>query len=70
MEYASPWPGFELTLLVMIGTDWARSCKSNYHKNIARKDQNMQPFVKATMRLLFLNLHKWAAYSFKRDTPS
>jgi len=23
--------GFELTTLVMIGTDWTGSCKSNYH---------------------------------------
>ena len=25
------WPGFELTTLVMIGTDCTDSCKSNYH---------------------------------------
>jgi hypothetical protein len=26
-----PWPGFELTTLVVIGTDCTGSCKSNYH---------------------------------------
>jgi hypothetical protein len=30
-EYTSPWTGFELTTLVVIGTDWTGSCKSNYH---------------------------------------
>jgi hypothetical protein len=25
------WAGFELTPLVVIGTDWIGSCKSNYH---------------------------------------
>ena len=28
---ASPWSGFELTTLVVIGTDCIGSCKSNYH---------------------------------------
>jgi hypothetical protein len=31
IEYTSPWTGFELTLLVVIGTDCIGSCKSNYH---------------------------------------
>jgi hypothetical protein len=30
-EYTSPWKGFELTYLVVIGTDCTGSCKSNYH---------------------------------------
>ena len=30
-EYTSPWTGFELTTLVVIGTDCTDSCKSNYH---------------------------------------
>ena len=29
--YTSPWSRFELTTLVMIGTDCIGSCKSNYH---------------------------------------
>ena len=29
--YTSPWAGFELTTLVVIGTDCTGSCKSNYH---------------------------------------
>jgi hypothetical protein len=31
IEYNSPWTGFELTILVVIGTDYIGSCKSNYH---------------------------------------
>jgi hypothetical protein len=30
-EYTSPWTGFELTTLVVIGTDYTGSCKSKYH---------------------------------------
>jgi hypothetical protein len=29
--HTSPWKGFILTTLVVIGTDWTGSCKSNYH---------------------------------------
>jgi hypothetical protein len=31
IECTSPWAGFELTILVVIGTDCTGSCKSNYH---------------------------------------
>ena len=31
IEYISPWTGFELITLVVIGTDFTGSCKSNYH---------------------------------------
>ena len=31
IEYTLPWMEFELTTLVMIGTDCIGSCKSNYH---------------------------------------
>jgi hypothetical protein len=31
MEYPSSWAGFELQILVVIGTDCIGSCKSNYH---------------------------------------
>jgi hypothetical protein len=30
IEYTSPWTGFELTTLVVIGTVCTFSCKSNY----------------------------------------
>ena len=30
LEYTSPWVGFKLTTLVVIGTDFIGSCKSNY----------------------------------------
>jgi hypothetical protein len=35
MLYTSPWSRFELTTLVVIGTDYLGSCKSNYHTIIA-----------------------------------
>ena len=31
LEYTSPWVGLNLTTLVVIGTDFIGSCKSNYH---------------------------------------
>jgi hypothetical protein len=31
IEHTSPWTGFELTSLVVIGTDYTGNCKSNYH---------------------------------------
>ena len=31
MLFTSPWTGFELTTLVVIGTDCTGSCQSNYH---------------------------------------
>ena len=32
IEYTSPWAGFKLTMIVVIGTDCTGNCKSNYHK--------------------------------------
>jgi hypothetical protein len=32
IKYTSPWAVFELTTLVVIGTDWISNFKSNYHK--------------------------------------
>ena len=32
IEYTSPWAGFKLTMLVVIGTDCIGSYKSNYHR--------------------------------------
>ena len=31
IEYTSPWTGFKLTTLIVIGTDCTDNCKSNYH---------------------------------------
>ena len=31
IKHTSPWAGFKLTILVMIGTDCTASCKFNYH---------------------------------------
>jgi hypothetical protein len=37
IEYTSPWVGFELTTLVVIGTDCTDSCKSYYHRSRQRR---------------------------------
>ena len=31
IEYTSPWTGYELTTLVVLGTNCTGSCQSNYH---------------------------------------
>jgi hypothetical protein len=31
LPYTLPWTGFELTVLVVIGTDYEGTCKFNYH---------------------------------------
>jgi hypothetical protein len=31
IEHTPPWTGFELIMLVVMGTDCTGSCKSNYH---------------------------------------
>jgi hypothetical protein len=31
IEYTSPWTGFAITTLVVIGTDFTDSCNSNHH---------------------------------------
>jgi hypothetical protein len=31
IDYTLPWTGFELKTLVVLGTDYTGSCKSNYH---------------------------------------
>jgi hypothetical protein len=43
IKYTSPWSVFELTTLVVIGTDYTGSCKSNYHA------------ITATTALIFWN---------------
>ena len=35
IEYTSPWTGFEITTVVMIGTNCTGCCKSNYHTILA-----------------------------------
>jgi len=38
IKYTSPWTEFELTILVVIGTDYTCSCKSNYDTNTTTTD--------------------------------
>jgi hypothetical protein len=41
IEYTFPWIGFELTTLVVIGTDCTGSCKSNYHTITTMNNENL-----------------------------
>ena len=45
IEYPSPWARFKHTTLVVIGTDWTGSCKSNYHTvtEIFNEENNLYP---------------------------
>ena len=48
IKYTSPWTRFELTNLVVIGTDYTGSCKSNYHAIWPRQplqDQQRLPML-------------------------
>jgi len=45
IEYTSPWTGFELTTLVVIGTDCIGSCKSNYHTTLSLPGTYIWPAV-------------------------
>ena len=40
-RYTFPWIGFELTTLVVIGTDCTGSCKSNYHTITTMNNENL-----------------------------
>jgi len=50
-EYTSPWTGFELTTLVLIGSDCTSSCKFNYHTITTTKapKQNQNDNITNTM---------------------
>ena len=45
IEYPSPLARFKHTTLVVIGTDWTGSCKSNYHTvtEIFNEEDNLHP---------------------------
>jgi hypothetical protein len=49
IKYSSPWKRFELTTLVLIGTDCTGSCKSNYHMVTTK----MAPYL--LVRLMIYN---------------
>ena len=67
--YTSPWTGFELTTLVVIGTDCTGSLKSNYHTI---------PTTTAPIKLVFspcvswgnvchwtsINMYLWGGWKF------
>jgi hypothetical protein len=54
------WSGFELTNLVVIGTDCIDSCRSNYHANMT----NTGPIVYLTLSsiLKYFNVHYYYFY--------
>jgi hypothetical protein len=40
--YTSPWAGFKLTTLVVIGTDYTGSCKSKHHTQHIRNGEHLK----------------------------
>jgi hypothetical protein len=54
IEYTSPWRGFELTTLVVIGTDCTCSCKSNYHTITT----TTAPYIVTNINYCFSNVKK------------
>jgi hypothetical protein len=58
MLYTSPWPRFELTTSVAIGTDCICSCNSNYHTITAttasRKMSTNKPYLLLKLKRLIL----------------
>jgi hypothetical protein len=74
IEYTSPWAGFELTNLMVIGTDCTGSCKSNYHvitvpKNGSPLDIKLN-FVFKTIRLYInqrnVKMIKWYIHDIQK----
>jgi hypothetical protein len=60
MLYTSPWSGFELTTLVVIGTDCIGSCKCNYHTittmmALYREYELFRRFYKLDIYIIFLD---------------
>ena len=68
IEYTSPWAGFELTTLMVMGTDCIGSCKNNHHmittrapspspcnRWIARYDYSFRRWKNGQVAYFFLN---------------
>jgi hypothetical protein len=55
-QYTSLWARFELTTLVVIGTDFTGSCKSNAHDGpFGRKKMVLNIYYSATKFRFYLN---------------
>jgi hypothetical protein len=61
MLYTSPWAGFELTPLVVIGTDRIGNCKSNYHA-ITTTTAREHKWHVAKLKLINLYLNTYNNY--------
>ena len=78
IEYTSPWTGFELTTLVVIGTDCTGSCKSNYHTiktaplrrklQMNRIDMKSDCKSSAGLDLFFLTIRLWKCWQYNYQT--
>ena len=51
IKYITPWAGFELTILVVMGIDYTGSCKSNYHSITTTISHVHQGFLVAKLKL-------------------
>ena len=61
IEYTSPWAEFEPKTLVVIGTDFISSCKSNYHTITATTASQCVIIIQPKhMALIFSNFTNYA----------
>ena len=66
IKYTSPWTGFDLSTLVMIGIDCTRSCKSSY---LAIMTTTLLPVNGIPNPLLILNgSSMWCRYKQYKNT--
>jgi hypothetical protein len=69
MLYTSPWSRFELTTLVVIGTDFIGSCKFNYHTITATTARNNDLLsIVATSSLFTLSVIPVFLYKHEQTT--
>ena len=59
IEYTSPWTQFELTTLVVIGTDCIGSCKSNYHTIMTTTAPSFDCTIFINVCQLYITLRLW-----------
>ena len=66
IKYTSPWTGFDLSTLVIIGIDCTRSCKSSY---LAITTTTLLPVNGIPNPLLILNgSSMWCRYTVEQQT--
>ena len=65
IEYTSPWTGFELTTLVVIGTNCISSYKSNYHMITTTTSPTLLNDFVSICNLLWKYTYEWPVGAIK-----